>query len=113
MHKLEKIIAISKSIDSLNDEIIVDNFEINLQFGVNDGRLLETSTPDTIVIQLQHRDWRKNEMYYEVYISFRTLREVATEGEDLDIVIEINDGTDNFESTCMKWISNAKEMIAK
>ncbi len=108
---MEKIIAISNMIDSMHGNIVVDNFEINLQFNAKEGRLLETDNPDTIVIQLQHEDWQRNGMYYEVYIDFRTLRETMTEGEDLDVDIKINNGMDKFESSCMEWISQAKDQL--
>ncbi len=105
MHKIEKIIALSKMIDSMNEVINFDFFKIDLQFNANDGRILENDLPDTIVIVLQREDWERNSIYYEVYINFRTMREVMTEGEDFDVTIDI----DKFEDTCMEWISSAKE----
>ncbi len=108
MHKLEKIIAISKMIDSMNEHLISDNFQIDLQFDVNDGRILENDLPDTIVIVLQHENWNRNSIYYEVYINFREMREVMTEGETFDITIDI----DKFEDTCNEWISKAKKYLS-
>ena len=112
MHKLEKIIAISKMIDTMNEDLIVDNFKVDLQFNTNNGRILENDLPDKIVIVLQHEDWQRNCIYYEVYISFRTMREVMTEGETFEITIEINDGTMEFKDSCNKWISAAKEYLS-
>jgi len=112
MNKLEKIIGISKVIDSMNEDLIVDNFKISLRFIANDGRLLETDTPGRIVIVLQHEDWQRNAMFYEVYINFINLREVMTDGEHFDVTIEFNDGNMKFEDTCLKWINAAKEYLS-
>ena len=92
----------------MHGDIVADSFKIDLQFNANDGRILENDLPDTIVIVLQHEDWQRNCMYYEVYINFKTMREVMTEGEDFDVTIDI----DNFEDTCMQWISKAKEYLS-
>jgi hypothetical protein len=83
-----------------------------LSFAKNqDWEFKGNDTPDAMCVLIQHEDWHDddNGMYYETYYDFETMREEMTEGEDLNVNIDL----DNFKETCHKWINNAKKELTK
>jgi hypothetical protein len=103
MNKIEKLIAIGKDIENLNGS---EQIGIHLSFAKDDNWELKNETPDTMCVLIQvHDGLDKNGFYYETYYDFETLQEVMTEGDDLDVSIDL----DNFKETCLKWINNARE----
>ncbi len=107
MNKIETMIAIDKEIATINES---GEFKIYLSFAKNnDWELKVNETPDAMCVLIQHEDWRDNDMYYETYYDFETLREEMTEGESLNVDIDL----ENFKETCHKWINNAKKELTK